>query len=51
VGLVDGRARWVWRDWLALQSVGDEREKGGSRSVVVEGRGRVENELDAVIHG
>ncbi|OAG01269.1 LexA/Signal peptidase, partial [Paraphaeosphaeria sporulosa] len=42
LGLVDGKARWVWRDWLRLQPVGDEREKGRSKSMVVAGKGRVE---------
>lgn len=49
LGLVDGRARWVWRDWLRLQPVGDERERRGARSKVIKGTGRVQSALDAVL--
>ncbi|KAF9729371.1 hypothetical protein PMIN06_011483 [Paraphaeosphaeria minitans] len=48
LGLVDGKAMWVWRDWLQLQPVGDEREKGRSHSMVVAGTGRVESRLSKV---
>ncbi|KAF2245261.1 LexA/Signal peptidase, partial [Trematosphaeria pertusa] len=36
LGLVDGKAVMVWRDWFDWRFVGDEREKG-HRSRVVEG--------------
>ena len=46
LGLVDGRARWVWRDWFSLRSVGDEREGKQGRSRVVEGQGRAQSSMD-----
>ncbi|CAI6229387.1 unnamed protein product [Periconia digitata] len=27
LGLLDGKATWVWRDWLRFREVGDERKK------------------------
>ncbi|KAF1976698.1 LexA/Signal peptidase [Bimuria novae-zelandiae CBS 107.79] len=51
LGLVDGKARWVWRDWLRLQKVGDEREDRGVRSRVVPGQKRGEDVLDAIVEG
>ena len=41
LGLVDGRARWVWREWFRLERVGDGRGKEG-RSRVLEGAGKME---------
>lgn len=46
LGLVDGKAMCVWRDWLALRQVGDERERGRPRSRVVQRRGRAESAMD-----
>lgn len=46
VALVDGKAEWVWRNWLTVQRVGDEREKNGGRSRVVEGQGHRRTKLD-----
>lgn len=45
LGLVDGRAGWVWRSWFKLERVGDGR-KEGSGSRVVPGPGRAEGVWD-----
>ncbi|PVI01144.1 LexA/Signal peptidase [Periconia macrospinosa] len=38
LGLVDGRAKWVWRNWFGLMGVGDERKRvKGHWTRVVEG--------------
>lgn len=38
LGLLDGKAKWVWRDWFGLRAVGDERRREkGHWTRVVEG--------------
>lgn len=51
LGLVDGKASRVWRDWLRLRTVGDEREGGKSQSLIVPNTGEVDRGLSDVLNG